>query len=68
MATQTPKIVEHDALTGETTIRDFTAEELAALTQEAELEKAKIDERAKARQAILDKLGLSEIEIAVLLG
>lgn len=68
MATQTPKIVEHDASTGETTIRDFTADELAQLKADAEAEKAQQEQRAAAKQAILDKLGLTQEEVAVLLG
>jgi len=64
-----------DATTGEETIRPYTAEEIAAVEAlEAELEAAKAERDAEqaakdaARQAVLDKLGLSADEIAALLG
>ena len=70
-----PQIVIHDVLTGETITRDFNAVELAQL----ELDKAEVKKHAKtqvealttkqaARQAVLDKLGLTADEIAALLG
>lgn len=67
MATQTPKIVEHDALTGETVIRDFTTAELAQLKVDAEAEKIAKEQKAAAKQAILDKLGLTQEEVSTLL-
>jgi len=64
-----------DLITGEETIRPFTAAETAAV----EAERAKFEAEAKAiakeqatkdaaRQAVLDKLGLSADEVAALLG
>ena len=62
-------------ITGEETWRDYTAEEIAAseaAETQALLEKAERDaEQASknaARQAVLDKLGLSADEVAALLG
>ena len=71
--TYVEKIV--DVTTGEETIRPFTAEEIAAV--EAERAKAKTEGDAlaqeqatkdAARQAVLDKLGLTADEVAALLG
>ena len=70
-----PQIVIHDVLTGETITRDFNAVELAQL----ELDKAEIKKQAKtqvealtakqaARQAVLDKLGLTADEASALFG
>ena len=57
------------------TVRDMTEEEIAvydATIAEAELNKqqreAAASAKAAARQAVLDKLGLSEYEAAALLG
>ena len=69
------QIVIHDVLTGETITRDFNAVELAQL----ELDKAEVKKQAKtqaealtakqaARQAVLDKLGLSADEASALFG
>lgn len=67
----TPKITIHDAVTGETVVRDFNAAELAQL----ELDKAEAKKQADAlvvkqaaRQAVLDRLGLTEQEAQLLLG
>ena len=65
----------HNVATGETITRDFTANEIA----EFEADKAKTDKdaaaktkadkaKAAARQAVIDKLGLTADEIAALLG
>jgi hypothetical protein len=61
----------HDALTGETITRNFNDDELA----QAKLDKAEALAQAKAqtakqaaRQAVLDKLGLTADEAAALLG
>ena len=66
-----PQIVIHDVLTGETITRDFNAAELA----QAKLDKAEAETQAEAqtakqaaRQAVLDKLGLTADEAAALLG
>jgi hypothetical protein len=64
-----------DITTGEETIRPYTAEEIAeveALQAQLAAEQAKIDAEVSAkeaaRQAVLDKLGLSADEVAALLG
>ena len=65
----------HDCITGETVTRDFTADELAqyeadktqAVKDAADKAKADANKQA-ARQAVLDKLGLTADEIAALLG
>lgn len=64
-----------DITTGEETIRPYTAEEIAeveALQAEMDAAKAERDaeqaERDAARQAVLEKLGLSADEVAALLG
>ena len=65
----------HDCITGETVTRDFTADELAqyeaekaqSALQAAANDVATTDKQA-ARQAVLDKLGLTADEIAALLG
>ena len=71
----TPQTTIHDCITGETITRDMTADELAQL--EADQAQAKADAAAKtkadtakqtARQAVLDKLGLTADEITALLG
>jgi hypothetical protein len=64
-----------DVLTGEETLRDYTATEIAeleaikaqreALQVQADAEQATKD---AAKQAVLDKLGLSVDEVAALLG
>ena len=62
---------EHDAITGETVVRDMTAEEtkLAKLdaAEEAAYLKAVAD-KATAKAALLDKLGITADEAALLLG
>lgn len=71
----TPQTTIHDALTGETITRDFNAAELAQL--ELDQAQATKDDAAKvasdtakqvARQAVLDKLGLTADEASALLG
>ena len=71
----TPQITIHNAITGETITRDFNADELAQLkTDQAQAvkdaaDKAKADAaKQAARQAVLDKLGLTADEVAALLG
>lgn len=63
-----------DATTGEETIRPYTAEEIAVVEAlQAEMAAAKAERdaqevtKAAARQAVLDKLGLTAEEIAALL-
>ena len=65
----------HDAFTGETITRDYSTDELAQLEIDkahdkklaADEAKADADKQA-ARQAVLDKLGLTTDEVAALLG
>ena len=70
----TPKAFIFDCVTGETITRDFTTDELAQL----KIDKAQADKdaaaktkadkaKAAARQAVIDKLGLTADEIAALL-
>jgi hypothetical protein len=65
------QIAEHDSITGQTIVRDMTADELAQreldqaeAVKQAEAEAAK----AAARHAVLEKLGLTADEAAALLG
>lgn len=66
-----PQKTIHNALTGETITRDFDASELAQLEADkidaAQEAKADADKQA-ARQAVLNKLGLTANEVAALLG
>lgn len=64
-------IYEVNAITGEVINREPTAEELQqnALDRQAELAKnAELEAKATQRQAILDRLGLTAEEAALLLG
>jgi hypothetical protein len=65
------KVIEIDASTNEVTERDFTAEELAQFKEDAK-EKIAIEAAKKKasleRQVILDRLGLTADEAALLLG
>ena len=71
----TPKITIYDCLTGETITRDYNETELAqhekdkaqAVKDAADKAKADANKQA-ARQAVLDKLGLTADEVAALLG
>lgn len=65
------KIVEINCETGEEIIRDMTPEELVDVNErkaKVEAEQAEAEAKAAARQAILDRLGLSEEEARLLLG
>jgi hypothetical protein len=64
-----------NAETGEETLREYTAEEIAQVEKSKadallENEKFAAEQASKdaARQAVLDKLGLSADEVAALLG
>jgi len=70
----TPQITIHNAITGETITRDFTADELAQA--EADQAQAKKEATAKAkadkaaadkRQIILDRLGITNDELLAIL-
>jgi hypothetical protein len=64
-----------DALTGEVTVREFTKSEITKLEkiraeQNAQIaaEQAEAEAKANARAAILNRLGLTADEAAILLG
>ena len=67
----TPQTLVHNAITGEIVTRDYNADELAQhkadKAQAAQNANAQAT-RATARQAVLDKLGLTVDEVAALLG
>lgn len=61
----------HNVATGEVTLVDFSAEELAQLEKdkaEAKAEKLLKEEKAAEKLAILERLGLTDEEAKVLLG
>lgn len=65
------KIQEHDGLTGEVVLRDATAEEIEQQEIDAATVIAKIDaaeEKLKAKNALLERLGITEEEASLLLG
>ena len=67
----TAKIIQHDALTGNTIEREPTSKETLYFAELAEQEIGKTQAqiaKAAARQAVLDKLGLTADEAAALLG
>jgi DNA-directed RNA polymerase sigma subunit (sigma70/sigma32) len=75
MVTQTVKekmkITEHDALTNITIDRDMTANELKQFNADKaiyETRKTEADAKKAQRQAILNRLGLTEEEARILLG
>ena len=66
---------EHDVATGEIIVRDMTADELAQYEKDvAKWAKLKVDQakaatvKATAKAALLDKLGITADEAALLLG
>jgi hypothetical protein len=70
MTTTKPQVKIVNCETGEEIIRDATLEEFAELKLNAENAKSKIAEnetKANQRQAILDRLGLTSEEAALLL-
>ena len=61
----------HDATTGEIVVREMTTDEIAqydADVIQAQARKAEQAGKDAAKQAVLDKLGLSANEVAALLG
>ena len=67
----TPQIQIHDVATGEIVVREMNADEIAQL--EKDKKQAQLDAQAQtakqtARQAVLDKLGLTADEANALLG
>jgi hypothetical protein len=62
--------VEHDALTGETVEREMTKTEIAEAEEVKAMfdaETAQVEADAKAKQALLKKLGITAEEAALLL-
>lgn len=64
-------ILEHNATTGEVIERDLTAKEVEQNKLDAvneQVRKAESDARATAKAALLDRLGITADEAALLLG
>jgi hypothetical protein len=58
----------HDVITGEITVRDLTADEIAELEAKA-LAKVKAHKaKVEAKSALLERLGITEEEAQLLLG
>lgn len=71
MSKTRPEITIVNGETGEILVREMNDDELAQwkVDEEREMKRqADLDAKAKARQAILDRLGLSEDEAKILLG
>jgi len=65
-----PQIKEYNCQTGEETIRDATAKEIAQLENESAIataEKAEAKTKATAKAALLSKLGITAEEAVLLL-
>jgi hypothetical protein len=70
-----PSIVIHDAATGDTVTREMTDDEYAqyeadqaAYAAAKAADEAEAQAKATARQALLDRLGITEAEAVLLLG
>ncbi len=66
-----PQIKEYNCETGEEIVRDATAEEIAQMKKDADdalAAKAEAEAKEAARQAILDRLGLTADEAKLILG
>ena len=66
-----PQIKEYNCTTGEEIVRDANADEIAQIKLDAAntiARKAETEAKATARQAILDRLGLTADEAQLLLG
>jgi len=66
-----PLITIHNSETGEIITREYNADELKQLAIEEKAikaEQAKAEAKATARQAVLDRLGLTADEAQLLLG
>jgi hypothetical protein len=66
-----PQIKEYNCQTQEEIIRDATAAEIAQMAKDkksAEAEQAQAEAKQVARQAVLDRLGLTTDEVKLLLG
>jgi hypothetical protein len=67
----TPQISEANILTGETIVRDMNSAELAQYKTDQAESKANaqaLADKATAKQALLDRLGITADEAALLLG
>ena len=65
------KVTEHNAITGETIVRDMNAAELAQLELDIASAKAQAKaaaERATAKAKLLNKLGITADEAQLLIG
>jgi hypothetical protein len=65
------KITDYDATTGEAIERDMTADELAHVAKvklEQENAQIKMQQDAEAKSALLERLGITADEAALLLG
>lgn len=66
-----PIITIFDCETNETVVREMTSAEFAQWEKDqetAEIRKAEVQARATQRQALLDRLGITEAEARLLLG
>ena len=66
-----PQIKEYNCETGEEIVRDATTAEIAQMKLDADnakARKAEEDSKEAARQAILDRLGLTADELQTILG
>jgi len=71
MANTKPQIKIINVETGEEIVRDANAEEIAQMKLDAANDKARIaeaEDKAIARQALLEKLGITSDEAKLLLG
>jgi hypothetical protein len=71
MTTNKPQIKIVNVETGEEVVRDATADEIKQMqenTKASLAQKAEAEAKAAARQAILDRLGLTADEAKLLLG
>ena len=71
MTKSKPQVKEFNCETGEEIVRDATAEEIAQMKIDADnalARKAEAEAKEAARQAILDRLGLTADEVKLLLG
>jgi hypothetical protein len=66
-----PQIKEYNCETGEEIVRDANADEIAQIKIDAETweaDKAAAEAKAQARQAILDRIGITADELKTILG
>jgi hypothetical protein len=71
MTKSKPQVKEFNCETGEETIRDATAQEIAQIELDAAnalARKAETDTKEAQRQAILDRIGLTADEAKLILG